>query len=254
MSLAINSVVDNGDGSVTINVTGAFPQLFVIREEDLSDSTAAWRFQLSVPGGGSATLSALTPGSYLIYAADGTTNELTTPRVFVVTNGAVSPAIEQDAVASLEAMLAASPYFQSRVGLIGAAARQKIFYPWFAGEVEPARPFVIIELTADYAWRQISGGPSNDLWPSLALHLTFADNDRQPGDLKASTLDFVGWVDHVIGDLAAASGKSGNLSITSLRRVGTPSLTRPRDAGTDVAPYWSTKWSAALASVDTGQE
>lgn len=161
--------------------------------------------------------------------------------------------LEVDAVTGLEALLTASTTFSTRPPANAPSVETRIHYPWFSGgNVEEFRPFAIIEPGDQYVWEMIAGGESNELWPLVTLSLILADNDRFPGDLKASYRDFASWSGLVIADLAAASGASGNLSIVAMRRVGNPAFTSPKDAGSDVARYWSCRWLLRCGTVDVG--
>jgi len=163
--------------------------------------------------------------------------------------------VRSDAVSSLIALLAAGTTFPARLvaGGFTDPPAGRVYYPWLtAADISANRPFALIE-NSEYDWSYVAGGSSNVLWPTISLSLVLADNDRNTGDFKASALDFAGFVDGVITELAAASGGDGQLSIVAMREVQPPQFTKPTDQDTDVATYWSTRWLLRCASVTVGE-
>lgn len=128
-------------------------------------------------------------------------------------------------LSAVEAAIAASAAFQTRVGAASAAqAKARIHFDQvsvpteelLAGvTLEEQRPCCILALDR-HGYVQIGEGAQILLGGTGGVIAIFTDVPKTPLDHKASYLDCIDWVSQVIDDVAEAAGQNDNWPITAI--------------------------------------
>ena len=138
-------------------------------------------------------------------------------------------------------LLANSVTFQQRIGVASAAdAYQKIFRTWkrlpTGAEFDQARPYAVVLSLPELEYQLDSGGQRNWLLPTGAVWIFLTDNDRFPGDVDDSGIDFGNFVGGVMQDIANQAAVDGNLAVIGVSLEAFEPFNDDLSAGQQ--PFW----------------